>query len=68
MSRKNNSIKEKIAELSEMVAWFDGAEFELEKAVDKFKEAEKLAGAIENDLTELRNEINIVKQKFDSGK
>lgn len=65
MSSKNSTIKEKTAELAQLVAWFDSEEFDLEKAIDKFKEAEKLAKEIENNLTELKNEINIVKQKFD---
>lgn len=66
MSLKNKSIQEKIAELTEMVAWFDGDEFTLEAALDKFKAAELLAADIEKDLSTLKNEIQIVKQKFDS--
>jgi exodeoxyribonuclease VII small subunit len=67
MSSKNKSIQEKTAELTELVAWFDSDEFTLESAIDKFKEAEKLADDIEHDLSSLKNEIKIVKQKFDSG-
>lgn len=68
MSVKNESISEKTTRLSELVAWFDSAEFNLELALDKFKEAEKLALEIEKDLSSLKNEIEIVKQKFDSEK
>lgn len=49
-----------------MVAWFQGASFKLENAVDKFKAAEKLAEEIEKDLTKLKNDIKVVKKKFDS--
>lgn len=66
MSSTNKTIQEKTAELAELVAWFDSEEFVLEAAVDKFKEAEKLAADIEHDLKTLKNEINIVKQKFDT--
>jgi exodeoxyribonuclease VII small subunit len=66
MSAINRSIQEKINELSKMVAWFDSDEFELEAALDKFKEAEKLATEIEKDLTSLKNEIQIVRKKFGS--
>ncbi len=66
MSKPNKTIQEKTAELSELVAWFDGDEFTLETALDKFKEAEALAESIEKDLTALKNDIQIVKQKFDS--
>ena len=65
MSEKNSqSVSEKTARLSELVAWFDGDAFELEKALDKFKEAEKLAAEIEKDLGALKNDIHVVKQKF----
>ena len=66
MPSKNKSIQEKTDELTNLVSWFDSDEFQLELALDKFKQAEKLATDIENDLTTLKNEINIVKQKFDS--
>jgi len=66
MSVKNKSISEKTLQLTELVSWFDSGEFSLELALDKFKEAEKLALEIENDLNSLKNDIEIVKQKFDS--
>lgn len=65
MSGKNNqSVSEKTARLNELVAWFDSDDFELEQALDKFKEAEKLAAEIEQDLLALKNDIEIVKAKF----
>lgn len=65
MSVKNNAtISEKTAKLSELVAWFDGDDFELEQALDKFSEAEKLAAEIEHDLLALKNNIEVVKAKF----
>jgi len=65
MSNKNNlTIAEKTAKLDELVAWFDSDEFELEKALDKFSEAEKLAAEIEQDLRALKNDIEVVKAKF----
>lgn len=69
MSIKNNAtktIQEKTTELSELVSWFDSDTFTLEAALDKFKLAENLAAEIEKDLLSLKNEITIVKQKFDS--
>lgn len=66
MSEKNNlSIAEKTAQLDELVAWFNGDDFELEQSLDKFSEAEKLATEIEKDLLALKNSIDIVKAKFD---
>jgi Exonuclease VII small subunit. len=66
MSSKNKSIQEKTVELTKLVEWFDSSEFTLEVALDKFKQAEKLAVEIEKDLLSLKNDIQIVKQKFDS--
>jgi len=70
MSEKNNtpdtSVQDKLTELSELVGWFQGSSFQLETALDKFKQAEALADQIEKDLTKLKNDITIVKKKFDS--
>jgi exonuclease VII small subunit len=66
MSSTNKSISDKTAELTKMVEWFDSDDFTLEAALDKFKQAEKLATDIEKDLLSLKNEIQIVKQKFDN--
>lgn len=67
MSAKNNlTVAEKTAKLNELVAWFNSDDFELEQALDKFTEAEKLAQEIENDLLALKNRIEIVKAKFES--
>ena len=66
MSKENKSIQDKIAELSKLVAWFDSDDFTLETAIDKFKEAEVLAETIEKELQQLKNDIQVVKQKFDS--
>lgn len=66
MSQVNKTIQQKTDELSELVAWFDSDEFTLETALDKFKEAELLAETIEKDLIALKNDIQVVKQKFDS--
>lgn len=65
MSTEKRSIAEKTAHLDELVSWFDSDNFELEQALDKFKEAEKLAVEIESDLLALKNEVNVIKKKFD---
>ena len=66
MTQSNQvTIQEKIAQLNTVVAWFDSDEFTLEAALEKFKVAQALAGEIEKDLNSLKNDIQIVKQKFD---
>lgn len=64
MSDKNKTIQEKMSRLSELVSWFDGDDFEIERALEQFKKAEALAEEIEKDLSEIKNEVMIIKQKF----
>lgn len=66
MSDENKTIQEKMSELDRLVAWFDSDDFILEKALDTFKQAEQLAAEIEKDLAAIQNEIQVVKQKFDT--
>lgn len=66
MSEKNKTIQEKMAELSELVQWFQGSDFKLEESVEKFKKAEELAEIIETDLMNLKNDIQVVKKRFDA--
>ena len=68
MSQVNKSIQEKTEQLAKLVAWFDSDDFSIEEALNKYKIAEKLANEIESDLSSLKNEINVVKNKFDSEK
>lgn len=65
MSKQSKTVSQKIAELEVLVAWFEGDEFVLEEAADKFDAARALAGEIEQDLLTLKNNISVVKQKFD---
>lgn len=62
---KNKTIQEKMAELNELVAWFDDDEFVLEQSIDKFKAAEKLAGEIRKDLEAIKNDVRVLSRKFD---
>ena len=66
MSKKSKTIQDKMIELDQLTAWFDSEDFVLEEAIDKFKQAELLATDIEKDLLNLKNDIRIIKKKFDS--
>ncbi len=65
MSQSSKTIQEKITELNQLVAWFDGDDFVIEQALDRYKQAEALAADIEKELLSLKNDIQVVKQKFD---
>lgn len=58
------SLNSKISELDKQVEWFYSDEFELEQAVNKYKQALKLAKEIEKDLDELKNEIKVLNEDF----
>lgn len=60
------SIQAKIAQLDELVAWFQGDDFQLEQASEKLKEAKRLADDVSKDLDAVENEITIVKKSFAS--
>lgn len=62
-NNKQPNIEEKIAELERAVAWFDGDEFALEQALEKYEAAEKLASAIQQDLVQFKNTIERVGEK-----
>jgi len=66
MSVKSETVQDKIARLNEILGWFDGDDFSVEEAMSKFKQAEVLAEEIEKDLKSLKNEVSIVKKKFDT--
>jgi exonuclease VII small subunit len=66
MSDTSKTLQQKMDELAEAIAWFDSDKFALDEAITKFKEAEALADAVDTDLSSLKNEIIVLKQKFDS--
>ena len=67
MSQKDNepTIEKQMAELDGLVAWFESDDFTLEEAMQHYEQAEMLAKRIEARLGELKNEVNVLKKKFD---
>lgn len=64
MTENKLNLNQKIANLDQKVDWFYSEDFTLEKAVDNYKDALKLAKEIEKDLTNLKNEIEVLSQDF----
>ena len=64
MAEEKLSLNQKIAELDKQVEWFYSDEFQLDKAVEKYKSALSLAKEIEKDLSELKNEIEVLTEDF----
>lgn len=57
MSTSKQSVEVKIADLEKQVAWFDGDEFALEEAIERYDKAQKKAQEIIHDLETLKNTI-----------
>lgn len=66
MSAANKTIKEKLAQLDELVAWFEQDNIDIEQALKKFEAAEALSEDIEKELSTAKNKIEIIKKKFDA--
>lgn len=62
MTKKN--LTQKIKDLDERVAWFSSEEFRLEEAVEKYQEALELSREIEEDLKNLKNEVEVLNVDF----
>lgn len=63
---EQKTVSQKMTELTALVAWFESDDFELEKAIETYTSAEKLAAEIEHDLASLKNEVTVLKEKFDA--
>ena len=61
---EKKSITAKINQLNQAVEWFYGDEFQLDQASLKYQQAVKLAQEIEQDLNELKNQIEIIDKDF----
>ncbi|MBR2725660.1 exodeoxyribonuclease VII small subunit [Candidatus Saccharibacteria bacterium] len=64
MTETKQNLNDKITELDNQVEWFYSDEFQLDKAVEKYKSALSLAKEIEKDLSELKNEIEVLTEDF----
>lgn len=58
---KAPSINDKIAQLDHEIEWFYGEDFQLDRAVEKYQAASKLATEIDQELGELRNQVEVVR-------
>lgn len=65
MSKNDKTVATKMKDLQEMIDWFNSDDFTLEAALDKFKEAQAVAESVEHDLSGLKNDIEVAKQKVD---
>ena len=61
----DKTIEQLMAEIDERVAWFQGDDFALDEAKERFLEVKQLAERIEKALTEMKNEIEMLKKDLE---
>lgn len=57
---KPKSIEKRIAELDQQTEWFYSDDFSLDQALEKYQAATKLAQEIDQDLTLLKNQVEVL--------
>ena len=61
MSSQNQTIKQRVAKLDEVLLWFESEDFNVEDAVLKYEEAKNLAEDVIKDLNQIKNNLIIEK-------
>ena len=58
------TIKQMMAELNERIAWFQGEDFNLDEAKQRFIEARQLAKEITVALDDMQHDITVLSEDF----
>ncbi len=65
-STKNEpTLQQQMAELDELLAWFDQPDIDLDAALAKFDHGIALSEKLKHRLEKLENKITILKERFD---
>lgn len=59
------NLQSDIEQLDEIVKWFESNNLDVNEALEKYKQAEKLAKKINDSLSSLKNEVSILKVNFE---
>lgn len=58
------TIEQMMAELNERIAWFQGDDFNLDEAKQRFTEAQQLAKEIAATLDDMQHDITVLSEDF----
>ena len=61
---KNDDLMKKMQDFDKMVGWFEGEEFAIDEAIERYKKALEKSKEIEKDLMELKNKITKIEEDF----
>lgn len=64
-SKETVDLNQLMAQLDEIVAWFNAGDVDIEQAAKKFDEGVKLAEQIKQRLAETENKVNQIKLKLE---
>ncbi len=64
-SKETVDLNQLMAQLDEIVAWFNAGNVDIEQAAKKFDEGVKLAEQIKQRLAETENKVNQIKLKLE---
>lgn len=64
MSKQELTISQKIEKLKSDIDWFYGEDFSIDDSLERYEQAIKLAKEIEGDLTNMKNQVNIIDKDF----
>lgn len=59
------SLKDQIAQLEELVAWFERDDVDIEAAIEKFETGSLLATEIQQRLSTIEAKVTVLREKFD---
>ena len=63
--KNDKKISERMEELEQKLQWFNGNEFTLDEAAERYAKVERLVAEAETVLREAQNRVEIIKKKFD---
>ena len=63
MKENKVSLDDKIKELESQIAWFEGDDFNVEDAIERYTKAKKLSQSISRDIEEFKNVITMIKNE-----
>lgn len=64
MIESKKTLNQKISDLDAKVEWFYSDDFNLDEAVAKYKESVAVAKEVQEDLKNLKNEIEVLAEDF----
>ena len=65
MSAQRETVAEKLEKLELLLTWFESEEITVEESLQKYEEALQLAKEVEELLEKAKNNVEIIKQKFE---